>query len=425
MAGARSLTVEDVPLLHDGSSDEGETQQTCVTHDEPPFLTRTSGEHNAQSTSMWEITKQLLVELGVKTATIYHLDRTIDRDELEQLDTKKAIALILSYKKQQMQKGKIPNKGTCDNDLRYSTMTHDIQLIHVKPIMHEKPFGSNTITWEDYNALLIEDVVDYRRMDGKFVLAQVMRKDGLILELYTQDRHEVELNFLDQYPYKRLFKAGSVTQRIPTAFKGESMSGMKVDVNAQFLSHEFGESVEGMVINVDALDEEVIKQVKVRVFGGNGRVCDDQGRRYEFWCHLDSDELKPLSDALLVAAAAVGAAGVGGWRLLDPEIALDVGELAAEIEIAGPDSQTDHEFFWECIYDCLCPRRCECCECKEMKELYEDCCDCKECCECDLKECCNCSCPDCGNCDCSCPDCGNCDCCDVCDLAGGLACLVM
>eukprot|EP01084_Bolivina_argentea_P003442 6451_1 len=188
--------------------------------------------------------------------------------ELVNMNLDSAIMLLLQYKIELAHYGAIKNKGIHkvesppyafydDDEFELpKTKKRKIKLNE----MNKKLFCENKIEWIDYIQLQEDGFVDYRNCLGKFVSAVIMEKDGVELVLYTKEGQTVFMSFLDQYPFQRLFKAGSVTERISNSIIYMSI-GSKVDLlcDATVVLNEC------VVVDIDIEDgtDDICRQIQI------------------------------------------------------------------------------------------------------------------------------------------------------------------
>merc|ERR1712129_43426 len=172
--------------------------------------------------------------------------------------------------------------------------------------MNAKNYTDNRIEWLDFTQLRDDDSVDYRNDDGRFVVAKVMEIDGVELVLYTSDGQTVMINFLNQYPFQRLFKAGSVTARIPKKIRRKSVeigSEIRLLCDTDFIMDAKWTKMECKVVgrDIDVSDDRMaaqdaadanVKQIQIEFTmeqnGRNNGLGMVGTEKHRMWAHLDN-----------------------------------------------------------------------------------------------------------------------------------------
>eukprot|EP00483_Globobulimina_turgida_P007117 UN07131 len=215
------------------------------------------------------------------------------------------------------------------------------------------------IEWFDYNKLQINDIIDFRNENGKFILSKVVKKKGIILVLDTTESKQVTINYLNQYPYQRLFKGGAVTERVPQYFKRKTIKlGAKISINGRYVSSKYDDWAEGTIIDTinNTSNANQVKQIKIK-------FCKTE----TIWVHLDNKYELKYDVNLLYASALTGSAvvfGGGGFAVAGN----------GDLGVVPDGGQGELGLHYQDNYN-------------------GECCDCDECCECDCcSKCCDCFC---------------------------------
>merc|ERR1740123_1597950 len=251
--------------------------------------------------------KQQLSSQRVSKSDIEFLESRLH--ELAELTFDIAIMRILQHKIEQAHNGEIKNKGIHKTEAPPYAFydEEEMALPTTKKFkaqlatMNAKNYTDNRIEWLDFTQLRDDDSVDYRNDDGRFVVAKVMEIDGVELVLYTSDGQTVMINFLNQYPFQRLFKAGSVTARIPKKIRRKSVeigSEIRLLCDTDFIMDSKWTKMECKVVgrDIDEREEDeangAVKQIQIEfVNGSNGRT-NGLGmagtEKHRMWVHLDN-----------------------------------------------------------------------------------------------------------------------------------------
>eukprot|EP01083_Nonionella_stella_P052463 139165_1 len=247
--------------------------------------------------------KDKLLKQKVTTTDIAYLESKLH--ELSTINFDAAMMRILQHKIEQAHNGQIANKGIHKTEAPPYAFYDDEQMKLPKTAkfkrklseMNKKSYTENRIEWADYAKLKEDESLDYRNDWGKFVIAKVMEKEGVELVLYTEEGQTVMINFLNQYPYQRLFKSGAVTARIPKKKRRNSVeigSQIRLLCDTDFIMDAKWSKMQCKVVDRD-IDQDVdsVKQIQIE-FTLKDKThtlsTKNSSLKHRMWVHLDNTQ---------------------------------------------------------------------------------------------------------------------------------------
>eukprot|EP01083_Nonionella_stella_P295581 1004542_1 len=184
-------------------------------------------EDDLTLSTQYQSVKDTLLKHKVSTTDIAYLETKLRG--LSNINLDEAMMYILQHKRDQRFSGQIVNEGI--HLIRTEEAPYGCDDDGKMKLPNTAKFKSKTdeyerIEWLDYIKLKEGESLFYRRYSRKHVIAKVMKKDGVELVLYTEEGQSLMINFLDQYPYKRLFKAGAIAVWIDQSVKDTLFPGI-------------------------------------------------------------------------------------------------------------------------------------------------------------------------------------------------------